>query len=649
MGFLKIFGRALEFNESKQFHEIIKRGFIKYTIQTIKNEKICRKPLFGTEFEFHKIKVDDSNKKVLLDITAQNDINNYGTKLILKDTIIAHEYGGWMIEALPIKPLDIFDISHLEESINKVYKELENTFGNEGILSFASFPMISCFDYFSEDDYYKGLNEEKEENSQNIKKEEKEEKEVKEEKEEKKDINNNPYSKSQFLKDMIINRHPRFGCLTRNIRLRRGKKVEIKIPIFKDINTNLTASKEEPFPNFIYMDAMGFGMGNSCLQMTLGACCLKSASHLYDQLIPFTSIFLALSSCSPFYKGKISNYDNRWSVISQSVDDRNDDERNINSNKFIYKSRYSHCYSYISDTKFSHDFNNDYKKFPINESYYNELIKGGLSKKLSMHFANLLVRDPLVIFSEKVNLNDDNDNTHFENINSTNWNSLRFKLPRPSDGDTSFKIEVRPCDIQITPFENTSMVAFILSVYCIIFNYDCNFIIPISKTDINFERAFQRDAINNQKFFWRINSLNQNKGFGYDCFKFNSVSEEEREKITYEEDQENIKELTINEIINGCPSYNYPGLIKYAKEGCHQLFKSDILDKYLDFISRKAKGELWTDAKYVRNFVLNHPKYNHDSILTEEINYDLIKHILKIQRGEIKPKELFNGVNFKGI
>ena len=82
------------------------------------------------------------------------------------------------------------------------------------------------------------------------------------------------------------------------------------------------------------------------------------------------------------------------------------------------------------------------------------------------------------------------------------------------------------------------MVGFILSIYCIIFNYDCNFIIPISKTDINFERAFQRDAINNQKFFWRINSLNQNKGFGYDCFKINSVSEEEREKIIYEEDQE---------------------------------------------------------------------------------------------------------------
>ncbi len=307
MGFLKIFGRALEYEESKPYHEIIKKSFIKYTIETIKNEKYCRKPLFGTEFEFHKIKVDDVNKKVLLDITAQNDINKFGTDLQLKDTILSHEYGGWMIEALPNKPLDLHDISHMGESINKVYRELENTFGNEGILSFASFPIISCFDYFFEDDYYKGLYEEEEEKKKNSKNEEN--KNI--ENNNKIDIKENPYSESQFLNDMIINRHPRFSCLTRNIRLRRGKKVEIKIPIYKDEKTEIKKTKEEPFPNYIYMDGMGFGMGNSCLQITLGACCLKSAAHLYDQLIPFTSIFLSLSSCSPFYKGKISDYDNR--------------------------------------------------------------------------------------------------------------------------------------------------------------------------------------------------------------------------------------------------------------------------------------------------------------------------------------------------
>ena len=68
--------------------------------------------------------------------------------------------------------------------------------------------------------------------------------------------------------------------------------------------------------------------------------------------------------------------------------------------------------------------------------------------------------------------------------------------------------------------------------------------------------------------------------------------------------------------------------------------KQNELIKFVDFFERKTKGELWTDAKYIRKFVNDHPKYNKDSIITEEINYDLITHLLDIQNGVIKPKEL---------
>ena len=46
---------------------------------------------------------------------------------------------------------------------------------------------------------------------------------------------------------------------------RRGKKVEIKVPLFVDKKTNIEKTDEEPYPGFIYMDAMAFGMGNCCL------------------------------------------------------------------------------------------------------------------------------------------------------------------------------------------------------------------------------------------------------------------------------------------------------------------------------------------------------------------------------------------------
>jgi glutamate--cysteine ligase catalytic subunit len=328
-------------------------------------------------------------------------------------------------------------------------------------------------------------------------------------------------------------------------------------------------------------------------------------------------------------------------LICQGVDDRTDDEQNPQSTNYICKSRYSPAYSYISDSFHSHDFNNDYPAFPINKEYYDEFIKNGMSAKLSQHFANVLVRDPLVIFSEKIEINDIKDMTHFETINSSNWNSVRFKLPRVSDGDNCFKVEIRPCDLQMTPYENTSMIAFILGLHAIIMRYDTNFIMPISKVDINFERSYLNDAINTQKFYWRINSVKGDKmqqlGFG----KYNSYTEEQREKITYEEDQENIKELTINEIINGCERYNYPGILHIVIDAMKEYYKAEELIEYIKFVGKRASGELWTGAKFVRNFIMNNKLYKHDSIIGQELAYELVCLVEKIQNGEVRPKEMF--------
>lgn len=88
-----------------------------------------------------------------------------------------------------------------------------------------------------------------------------------------------PHSKSDFIPDYIINPHPRFAALATNIRSRRGQKVDIQVPLFKDTHTPEFASsgqgekgavnlpegyKLEPDTN-IHMDAMGFGMGMCCL------------------------------------------------------------------------------------------------------------------------------------------------------------------------------------------------------------------------------------------------------------------------------------------------------------------------------------------------------------------------------------------------
>lgn len=46
-------------------------------------------------------------------------------------------------------------------------------------------------------------------------------------------------------------------------------------------------------PDHVYMDAMGFGMGCCCLQLTFQACNIAEARTLYDQLTPLCPIMVS--------------------------------------------------------------------------------------------------------------------------------------------------------------------------------------------------------------------------------------------------------------------------------------------------------------------------------------------------------------------
>lgn len=51
---------------------------------------------------------------------------------------------------------------------------------------------------------------------------------------------------------------------------------------------------------------------------------------------------------------------------------------------------------------------------------------------------------------------------------------------------------------------------------------------------------------------------------------------------------------------------------------------------YLTFLLERAKGEIQTGAKFIRDFVLNHPEYQHDSIVTNKIAFDLMSSIINM-------------------
>lgn len=76
----------------------------------------------------------------------------------------------------------------------------------------------------------------------------------------------NQLTESIFVPEISANPHPRFLGLAKSIRERRQEKVNITVPLFKDINTDMTSvSESEPQAGKVYMDCMHFGMGCSCL------------------------------------------------------------------------------------------------------------------------------------------------------------------------------------------------------------------------------------------------------------------------------------------------------------------------------------------------------------------------------------------------
>jgi len=119
---------------------------------------------------------------------------------------------------------------------------------------------------------------------------------------------------------------------------------------------------------------------------------------------------------------------------------------------------------------------------------------------------------------------------------------MRFKPPPPRS-TIGWRVEFRPCEVQITDFENAAIVCFIVLLTRVILSYRLNFLIPISKVDENMQRAQKRDAALNQKFWFRKDLATQSSP--------SSVTNACSSPV----EGETYTEMTISEIINGKVSF----------------------------------------------------------------------------------------------
>ena len=278
----------------------------------------------------------------------------------------------------------------------------------------------------------------------------------------------------------------------------------------------------------------------------------------------------------------------------------------------------------------------------VDEGLKQQLMDGGMDALLATHFAHLFIRDPLVIFAEDLKELDLNKTDHFENLQSTNWQHMRFKPP-PHDKDTGWRVEFRPMEIQITDFENAAFSIFIVLITRAILSFDLNFYIPIPLTTANMESAHVRNAVLEQQFHFRNDPLparpvkaNGTSGTTTPAY----LPSRPPTPTGSVEDEHSL--MTIDDIINGQPGEGFPGLVPLVESYLNSV-NVDVetrceLARYLDLIRKRASGQLWTGAKWIRHFVRSHPDYRSDSVVSESINYDLIKAVENITKYEGKDR-----------
>lgn len=442
------------------------------------------------------------------------------------------EYSTHMIEGIPFIPYELSCniLPLVEISMKLRRKRIQSVLSPNGrVVSITAFPSMGIGNFTSPP--FEEEEEEEKHEEEGVKENDKlselrRTKKIESQKSFVKRPKNNECSRSIFLPDNMINAHPRFGTLTANIRRRRGAKVAALTPVYVDEHTleskiweksrsletlnrveieRLSRKTENPVYKYIYMDAMGFGMGMSCVQSTYLCPSLSDARYVYDQLAVLAPLWLALTAATPCLRGMLADTDTRWECISASVDCRTEEETG-----YIQKSRFSSVSLYISDMAPLINHVDDYNDthVTINEEAYKKLLSENVDEILARHIAYLLIRDPLVIFSEVLYLDDTTNTTHFENIQSTNWNTVRFKPPLASEdgkkeSPVGWRVEFRSTEAQFTDFENAAFVILISIIIQAILKEKWDLYIPVSLNDENMRRCSLFNAVLTQKFYFR--------------------------------------------------------------------------------------------------------------------------------------------------
>ena len=619
MGFLigadQLFDR---YNGSKKNQKIMKKNAaLQLTKLLLMNEKKIKtefeSQFYGTEVEYHMLTKSKDGKSYQL-FTDSRKLIAYANEHFSKEFLSQVEVASWLMEIVPANPFH--NLLSIKEHLHhfRIMNKLLNDNPIAIVLSGPScLPLVGAPNCISEETLQKKVVVPSFNDTSVAEK----------------NPHPNILSLSQGLSDHALTPHSRYYSFAVNIRERRGSLPDVKIPVFKDSKTDLTTGYISPPA----LDHMGFGLCNSSLQATYSAKDIYTARFLYDQLHVLGPIIQSLSNTSFGFAGKLMDWDSRFEILSQALDDRKPGEK-------LNARRYDPITYFISnDKRMRHEYND--LKMHINKKFKKSLIQSltqsnsllAKDKRLMNHFAFLFVKEFLTIFPQMVKKDNIEASIDFEFIQSTHWNDVRFKPPSSFESDIGWRVEFRPLDSPVTCKEKTALILLVTLLVRIISDekFGANFYIPNSKVLDNYTRSRCIDSHISQKFHFRSNLTDPKKA--------------------------KIEELTVFEIINGKGEFgglralikqwmeaNKEKILEEQKREGEDIFLN--VEKTLDFFSARAKGELVNSSKLFRDFVTSHKDYKKDSVISGEIMFDLINFIRKVQENDYHEKLLGKYLNF---
>jgi len=265
-------GTPLDWAASQRHHAHVKQAGIRQFLNIYKKQKDRSDDqfLWGDEVEHLLLRLDPASKRVQLSLRAADLIDALeeqpsppsASAAPSKSANFLPEYGRFMIEATPSRPYGGFtaDLRMVEQNMRIRRAQIQSLLQPcERLITLTSFPLMGVGDFaFCEPAGPCAPVQ-------------------------------GSVADSDYITDTIIGAHPRFATLSRNIRTRRGSRVDIRVPLFQDELTAKDVAAEDareqarlaemartrdpalpphmPRPadvdplKQIHMDAMAFGMG----------------------------------------------------------------------------------------------------------------------------------------------------------------------------------------------------------------------------------------------------------------------------------------------------------------------------------------------------------------------------------------------------